>query len=273
MSDINSSLSTSEDGCHQYFLLFQQGSPRGLTYLEEKLSKSLHYFARKTIQNNFEIDTIIQDAFLWIWDHRQDIQGWEQLKGFLYKQVHWRCLKYLRKRTITISLELYDDKGISLAISDPQKESEELERARIDQENWDLIEKALPYLLPSKKIIMDLLKRGFSHKQIGKHLDKTSQAVGREAGKIIKELVAITKRLKTIAIAFHQKLIIPVANYEAYLNPMQALIFKLHNEKGYCLAQIALELKMTPFKVLKKYQEATWKLERLNRPRTRRSHR
>ncbi|HEY9258627.1 sigma-70 family RNA polymerase sigma factor [Chitinophaga sp.] len=271
MSDIDSPLSTSEDSSHQYFLLFQQGSPRGLTYFEEKLSKSLHYFAHKRIQNNFETDTIIQDAFLWIWDHRHDIQSLEQLKGFLYNQVRWRCSEYLRKKTITTSLESYDDKGISLAISDPQKESEEREKARIDEENRELIEKALPYLFPTKKIIMDLLKRGFSHKQIGKHLGKTSQAVKREESEIIKELIAITKRLKTIAIAYHQKPIIPVANYEVYITPVQALIFKLHYEKRYCLAQIALELKMTPFKVFKKYQEAVWKLERLNRSRKRRS--
>lgn len=269
MSDIISPLPTSQDRFYQHFLLFQQGSPRGLSYLEETLSKSLYSFARKKIQSQFEVDTIIQDAFLWIWNHRQEIQSFQQFRIFLYKQVQWRCSKYLKNRIITTSLNLYEDKGVPLVFSDPEKESEEREKARIDEENHQLIEKAIFYLPPTKKIILDLLKRGFSHKQIGKHLGRTHQAIKREENEIIKDMTAMTKRLKTIAIAYHQKPTISIPNYEAYLPPIQATILKLQDEKKYSLSEIAYELKMTPFMVLKKYLEAQWKLDRLSKHRKR----
>ncbi|MBC9934131.1 RNA polymerase sigma factor [Chitinophaga qingshengii] len=272
MPDINPPLPTSEDKLHPYFLLFQKRSPRGLAYLMEALSKSLYRFAQKRIQNEFETDTIIQDAFLWIWEHHEEIQNLQQFKRFLYNQVRWRCSKYLKSQTITTSLDLYEDKGIPLAISDLEKELEEREKTRIDEENRQLIEKAISYLHPTKKIVLELLNRGFSHKQIGKRLGRTYQAVKREENEIIKEMTVITKRLKTIAIAYHQNPIIPIPNYEAYLTPIQAKIYKLHDEKKYSLAQISIELKMTQFMALKKYQEAKWRLERLNNPKKRKYH-
>ena len=270
MSDHISKTLESENRARQYFLLFKQGNERGLTYIDEELRKSVFNFARKIIQDEFEINTIIQEAFLLIWEHRMMMMNIEHVKRFICKRVRWDCYTYLSKGAIlrerTISLDHYDDKGIALAIYDPQKASEQHEEARVKEEQLKLIEKAILYLPPSRKILIELRNRGFSYKKIGTDTGQSYQRVIQEVKKSIKQIKSTTIRLKKVLDASRKMLVISVADYEIYLRPQQAKVLKLRYENNHSFSEIGNELNMTSLQVLKQHYQAINKLRRLNRP-------
>ncbi len=54
---------------HKYFQLFTQGNERGLIYLEKRLHAEVFSYARNILVNDFEINSIIQDAFMKTWNY------------------------------------------------------------------------------------------------------------------------------------------------------------------------------------------------------------
>lgn len=256
----------------RYFQLFKEGDERGLNYIYNLLINPVLRFASKIIQDEFEIKTIVQDAFLITWLHRSTIKNFMHIKAYIYNRVRWDCYSYLKgsinkTRRWMISLEHYQENGLSLAVHDPEKEIAHQEQILAEQ--IQLIEQAIPYLPENKKTLIELRRRGFSYKKIARDAGLSYQNIIHREKAIIKELKSITIRLEKVATASKKKPEISITDYEIYLSPLQTQILKLHYENYLSINQISIELHLTQFQIIEQHFKAMQKIKRLNRGRKR----
>lgn len=272
MFDITPQSSNPDTHAERHFWLFKAGNERSFNYIYELLSMPVFRFARKKIQDEFEIGTIIQDAFLLVWNRRNEMKNITHIKRYIYNRVGWDCDSYHKKRPRqwTLPLDLYQDNGISLAVYDPQKEIAQREKVLVEQEQISLIEKAIPYLPANKKMLIELRKRGFSYKKIAQQAGQRYQSIVHKEKVIIKDLKSIIIRLEKVHIASKNRPTIPIADYAIYLSPLQRQVLKLQYENQYSINEISNELNLTQFQVLDQHVKAMKKIKRWERARQRR---
>ncbi|RBL89733.1 RNA polymerase sigma factor [Chitinophaga flava] len=271
MTDFVHQSSEGENFAHEYFQLFREGNERGLNYIYNKLYKSVFSFARKIIQDEFEITTIIQNAFKLIWDLRNTMQNVAHIKAVICNSVRWGCYNYLRSgysriKRGTMSLEHYEDQGISLAVYDPQREIIQWEKALDEQEKVDLIEKAIEHIPEKRKKIMQLILQGYSYKQIAKVTGQSHQYIVAEEERCIRILQPIIDRIRKAHDASKQVKPICISDYKIYLSPLQTRIFELFYENGYSFPEISKELYSAQGEIIRQFFKATEIIDKVNKP-------
>lgn len=242
---------------HEYFRLFREGNQKGMNYIYNLLYNTVFSCARTIISDEFEIMTIIQDAFNLIWNRRSMMENIEHIKNYLCKRVKWDCLTYsVKGKNRPLSLESFQEQGISLAIFDPQEEAAHRERQLTDEENLDLIWKAQEYLRPKEGKLIKLMLECYSYAEIVTITGYTRQFINREEKRLIKKLSPYIERLKKASQQANYQYASNIAYYEKFLTPLQIMIMKLYYEKGYTFHQISEELNITITKVMKEYLAA-----------------
>ncbi|SJZ76163.1 DNA-directed RNA polymerase specialized sigma subunit, sigma24 family [Chitinophaga eiseniae] len=246
-----------DNHAHQYFLLFREGNERGFSFIYNHLYRPVFSFARSIIKDEFEITTIIQNAFKLIWDRRNMMENIEHIKNFICKRVKWDCLTYIsNSKNNFISLEQLSDQGIQLAVYDPYREASHQEQLMTDEVNLNLIRKAAGYLSKSRIELIDLLLQGYSHQQIAAVTGHTIRHIAVEVKKCIAAIHPYIKRTNEALDMSNLPPIIRVDDYQIYLTHSQTNILKLFYEKGYTFHEIGDELNMTKTKVIAAYQAA-----------------
>lgn len=64
--------------------------------------KSLCYFARQLVNNDGQADDIVADAFIKVWQKKDDFENLVSIKAFMYVTIRNSCcnyLKHIRRRT------------------------------------------------------------------------------------------------------------------------------------------------------------------------------
>jgi len=235
---------------HRYFELFSQGEQRGLSYLQHQLSAKLSRSARKIITDDFEIDTIIQDAFMSAWVHRAGINDFWHLHNYLMQGIKWACFAWIRnnKNRRTISIEWSRYKFV-----DPYDDEQEAESPNGKQLMADLLEQAISCLSPQKKRVMILWKDGLSYNDIAKAEHTSPQHVATVFKNSLSDLRMIQDRLARAAQTEAMRPKLLLADYKVYLDEQQSEIFRLFYEETHSLQQIAEQLHTTLFQVQKQY--------------------
>lgn len=236
------------------FQQFIDGDERGFNNIYKSRYKTVLRYARKMLQDDFEIDSIIQDAFLHAWNHRKRIKNLEHLQRFIHLCIRWRCYEYYRrKENKSEPYVLPLDPQTYVTAYELQQETEQREASLIEAEKLRLIEQAIPYLCGSRKNIIELFNRGFSHKKIAKRIGMSYQRITRELKEALEALKRITQRLKKAADTFKKRPLLLVSDFQVYLTAQQILILKLYYEERYSFTRISQELNMTQFQIAKQY--------------------
>jgi len=76
------------------------GESRVINFLYDKYALQLRYFAYKYLNDNSEVDDILQEAFVSLWENRKRIISEPMAKGFLYKYIRNEAVTRLRKRNV-----------------------------------------------------------------------------------------------------------------------------------------------------------------------------
>jgi len=71
-----------------------------INFLYDKYALQLRYFAYKYLKNNSEVDDLLQEAFVSLWENRKRITSEQMAKGFLYKYIRNESVTKLRKRDV-----------------------------------------------------------------------------------------------------------------------------------------------------------------------------
>ncbi len=83
------------------------GESRVIDFLYDKYALQLRYFAYKYLNSNSEVDDILQEAFVGLWENRKRIVSELMAKGFLYKYIRNEAVTRLRKRDVKKRFEKF----------------------------------------------------------------------------------------------------------------------------------------------------------------------
>jgi len=161
--------------------------------LYKKYYRALHYFCRQYVQNDEDAEEIVHDAYVAVWERRENLDLDLQLKPYLYKAVRNKSLNFLQKRKIEV------------------QEVEEIENL---QHKTDVSPLEVLYTKETEQLIVELIhtlpprckqvfllsrKEGFSYKEISDIMDISPKTVENQIGIAIKQIKeGIEKRNKTI---------------------------------------------------------------------------
>lgn len=182
------------------FLRFKQGDEVALSCLYRKFYRLLLRHGSRIVQDEFVVNSSIQEAFLKAWNFRERLTNALHTYRFLRLNVTWKCYNYYRqpdrlhRRIIyTDNIDCYADACYMpdlIGNDQPPFADEEMLKA---------IYNVMPYLPPDRQTILTLFfKYGFSLKQIAKRFCTSTQTVSIELQKgleHLKKVIHAKKRL------------------------------------------------------------------------------
>ena len=123
---------------HQLYELLKKGNPTSLEHIHLRYKRLLFWLARQMIEDDFVVETLVQDTFLKLWLHRDSIESPNHILGFLRFVLKRDCISYFNspksKFTRLInSLERYENYEDYLVGYDPLEDEEYLLSQESDQ--------------------------------------------------------------------------------------------------------------------------------------------
>lgn len=114
---------------------FKNGDKNALDVIFKRYYAALYNYGNKLIKNPTLTEDCLQDFFLYIYEHRQNLKDLTSIKPYLFKAFRNRLLKYLKSNTNLIALEELDTIGLPIEFSIEEimikQENSQLQRAQI----------------------------------------------------------------------------------------------------------------------------------------------
>lgn len=131
----------------------------------------LYTFAKKFLKVEDDINDILQDVFIKIWENRKNIKNVETFNAYIFTITKNTVITYFREKTKLIAFE---SRMKEMATSEGHFRDDSLEYKDIKEKVDRLIEQ-----LPEKRKLIFKLSReqGLSHKEIAVQLDISVKTV------------------------------------------------------------------------------------------------
>ncbi|MEG0915863.1 MAG: sigma-70 family RNA polymerase sigma factor [Myroides sp.] len=240
----------------QNFELLKRGDPAALEKIHAQYSRRIFWMGKRIIDDEFEVENLVQDTFLRLWECRDKIENPMHILFFLQFVMKRSCYSHYSKprnkffRTVN-SLESYENFQDYLAGYDPADAIENLKDHDAHQQMFDLVTNVLPLIKPERRHLISLcLKYGFRYKAIaqvmGKNTKQTVDEVNR-AIEDIKKMVDIRKR--------NEKKFKPELEQNA-VSERQSQVLKLRFENKFSFAAIAEQLNLSQKQVHEEFMAA-----------------
>ena len=140
-----------------------QDSDKAFRYLYDKYASTLRYFSAKYVDDDATIEDVVQDAFLNLWEKRNEFKTESTIKAYLYKIVRSFSVDTIRRRNIG---NRYAEKIVL------EKEDQEFFLENIvESEVFQMIQTVFNELSPSCREVYQLSLHGKSHEEISQLLD------------------------------------------------------------------------------------------------------
>ncbi|TDS65007.1 RNA polymerase sigma factor [Myroides indicus] len=248
------------------FELLKNGNPDVLQQIYARYGKSIFWLGKKIIDDEFVVETLVQDTFLKLWNCRDRIRDPMHIYFFLRFVMKRECFSHYAKprnkffKTVR-SLESYENYQSYLAGYDPADVIQNLKEQEINQNQFEEVIKVLPLLSAERKHLIELcLKYGFHYKAIakvmGKGITETSNEIKRTIEDIKKIINKENKLENKIKIAAHTKT-------QVGITEKQSLILKMRYENKFSFAAIAGKLNLSQKQVHQEFMTA-YKLAQYN---------
>lgn len=242
-----------------HFQLLKQGAPTALALIYVKHSRLIFWIANDLIKDRFVINSLVQDTFLKLWEHRDTIESPKHIFYFLRFVITRECTYYYARpkhkfqRSIS-SLENFGDYQNYMTGYDPVRDGEHLEAQKIQQQDFDQIKNILPFLSPARKHLIELcLKHGFRYKIIADLMGKSITETSNEVKRAIEDIKTIVNQGSSFEI--NQR---PAGELkkEAKLTQEQETVLQLRCEEQYSFAAIATKLDIPEKQVHRSFMSA-----------------
>ena len=140
-----------------------QDSDKAFRYLYDKYASTLRYFSAKYVDDDATIEDVVQDAFLNLWEKRNEFKTESTIKAYLYKIVRSFSVDTIRRRNIA---NRYAEKIVL------EKEDQEFFLENIvESEVFQMIQTVFNELSPSCREVYQLSLHVKSHEEISQLLD------------------------------------------------------------------------------------------------------
>ncbi len=140
---------------------------------------SLCLYGKRIVPEIDVVEDVIQEAFIVLWDKREEFTSTHKLKAYLYAIVRNKLLTYLRLKK-TVSIESYE----SYESYEFDQEDESLGLQIIKEETFKLVRDAIANLPERTQMVIKYKLSGHSNSEIAELLDisvntvKTLQKAG-----------------------------------------------------------------------------------------------
>lgn len=184
---------------HQLYELLKKGNPFALEHIYLRYKRLLFWLGKQMFEDDFVVETLVQDTFLKLWLHRGSIETPKHILGFLRFVLKRDCISYFNApknkfTRLTASLEHFENYQDYLIGYDPQQDQEHLLRQESDQKDFDEVKKVLSVLDPKRKYLIELcLEYGFQYKPISEAMGSSVKHISNEVGRAIADLQKIIK--------------------------------------------------------------------------------
>ncbi|WP_416443425.1 RNA polymerase sigma factor [Leeuwenhoekiella sp. A16] len=242
-----------------HFQLLKQGTPTALALIYAKHSRLIFWIANDLIKDRFVVNSLVQDTFLKLWEHRDTIESPKHIFYFLRFVITRECTYYYARpkhkfqRSIN-SLENFGDYQNYMAGYDPVRDGEHLEAQKIQQQDFDRIKNILPFLSPARKHLIELcLKHGFRYKVIADLIGKSITETSNEVKRAIEDIKTIVNQGSSLAVdqrsAGEKKI-------KGKLTQEQEIVLQLRCEQHYSFTEIASTLSISEKQVHRAFMSA-----------------
>ncbi|MGY5851458.1 RNA polymerase sigma factor [Salegentibacter sp. F14] len=244
------------------FELLQQGHPDALELIHARYKRSIFWVGRQILNDDFAVETLVQDTFLILWEKRDRIERAEHIYYFLRMVMKRECYTYYVRpknkffRTVN-SLESYQD---YLTGYDPKEALQHQKNQEVQQEAFDRIRNVLPLLSSERKRLIELcLKYDFRYKVIAQMMGASITHTSKEVKKAIEDIKNIIHQGSTLDTKPKPLLAVKLPEE---ITPEQEKVLQFRNERQYSFAAIARELNLSQKEVHQEFM-AAYKLMQL----------
>jgi RNA polymerase sigma factor (sigma-70 family) len=251
---------------YECFLNFKKGDENALAYLYKHFHKSLLFHGLKIVRDPFEVNSVIQEAFLKAWQLRGRLTSLPHTYRFIRLNVTWGCYSYYRRVGVRQAQQVILTDNIDLfgfSHSAPGLENEDL--SNVDEERVQAIYKVIPYLPANQQTILTLyFKYGLSYKQIAKRFATSNQAISQELHKGLEHLKTVIhakKKLDTPAKPNENQML----PYAEVLDGELLQVFRLRYEMKLSFDAIAITMNLPQAYVQQQYVAAHVRLQQLTK--------
>ena len=241
------------------FDLLKKGDPAALAQIHAKYSRSIFWIGQQILEDNFVVESLVQDTFLKLWIHIDRIESPKHIYYFLRTVMKRECYSYYTTPRTKFfrrvnSLESYENYQDYLHGYDPGKEDEHLLDCETQQKAFDRISRVFPLLSSERRRLIELcLKYGFQYKTIAKLMGTSITHTSNEVKRAIEDIKNIihqgsnleTKPKPVLAVKLQGK-----------MTEEQEKVLELRTESQYSFASIARELNLSQKEVHQEFMTA-----------------
>lgn len=241
------------------FELLKRGDPKGLENIHALYNRRIFWLGKKIIDDEFVVDTLVQDTFLRLWECREKMETPLHILFFLRFVMKKNCYSHYSKPrnkffSTVKSLDSFENYQDYLAGYDPVDTVQNLKDQEAEQRFFDMVNTALPLINPERRHLIDLcLKYGFRYKAIAQVMGKGSTETVNEVKRAIEDIKKIVDR--GTVLEGKKENVQSEYEYKA-LSEIQSQVLKLRFEMNRSFVAIAQELNITPKEVQEEFMTA-----------------
>ena len=142
------------------FKKIQEGDVTAFRQFFKDFYPSLCFFSNKILHDEAAAKDIVQEAFICLWNKKNDIYCIHSAKSYLFKFVKNRSLNYLR-----------DNHSKSKVKPEELDNNYSYHDFAIENETYCIINSAIQTLSPREKQVIELILDGFKNPEIANQLD------------------------------------------------------------------------------------------------------
>lgn len=232
----------------QLYELLKKGNPTSLEHIHLRYKRLLFWIGKQMLDDDFVVETLVQDTFLKLWLHRDSIETPTHILGFLRFVLKRDCITYFstpknKFARLTASLESFENYQDYLVGYDPMQDKEHLIQQDSDQKDFDEVNKVLKVINPKRKHLIELcLQYGFRYKPIAEAMGSSVKDISNEVAGAINDLKKILKTNSNGQLAIESQ---KNKVQQDELSSQQIEIIKRRFEQKSSFAVIARELKLS----------------------------
>ena len=147
---------------------FKKGDKRSFQLIFDEMYQRLCAYSSRYLYDDQEVEDLVQDSFVTLWNKRQDFDHINAVKSFLYTSVRNKCLNVLKHQSV---VKEHESRLIY------ELENSDSEQSTVAEEYYGQLYQEIKLLPEGSQKIMLLALRGLKNREIAEELEISENTV------------------------------------------------------------------------------------------------